>query len=79
MCVCPLVNVCVCVYAVQVLIGTSEGTVYEAVVGKSCTALVQGHGQGELWGVDVHPTKLVVATASDDKTARLWDMKCRQR
>jgi WD40 repeat protein len=34
--------------------------------------LVDGHGQGELWALAVHPKKDLFATGGDDKTVRLW-------
>ena len=33
-----------------------------------------GHGDGELWGLAVHPTTDKFVTASADNNVRLWDI-----
>lgn len=37
--------------------------------------LLSGHGEGEIWGLAMHPAKLLFVTASEDKTVRLWDLE----
>ena len=35
---------------------------------------LKGHGDGEIWGLGVHPHDDEFATVSDDKTLRIWDL-----
>lgn len=37
-------------------------------------SLVQGHCEGELWGLSMHSSQQKYATASDDGTVRVWDI-----
>ena len=35
---------------------------------------MQGHKEGELWGLAVHPSTNLFVTASDDKTVCTWSL-----
>eukprot|EP00111_Clytia_hemisphaerica_P009365 TCONS_00027488-protein len=69
----------VCWDGEKVLVGTNGGEIFEVAAADKTkpTNLIQGHAEGELWGLASHPKKLVFATASDDRTIRLWDMTSR--
>lgn len=74
----------------RVLISTAGGEICE-IIELSATAAnsgasssgsrflvhVRGHSKGELWGLDVHPSKIQFATAGDDGYIRLWDAPTR--
>ncbi|XP_038072339.1 echinoderm microtubule-associated protein-like 6 [Patiria miniata] len=58
----------------KILVGTKDSEVIE--IGEKngqVTMLVQGHGEGEIWGLATHPSKELFASASDDGTIRIWD------
>lgn len=35
--------------------------------------IMQGHSEGELWALDVHPKKPLAVTGSDDRSVR-WEL-----
>ncbi|MEQ2210696.1 hypothetical protein XENOCAPTIV_017844 [Xenoophorus captivus] len=35
---------------------------------------MQGHSEGELWALDLHPKQPVAVTGSDDRSVRLWSL-----
>ncbi|EGZ30558.1 hypothetical protein PHYSODRAFT_471884 [Phytophthora sojae] len=61
-----------------ILVGTLASEIYEldAKTGQNVhmDALMKGHFQGELWGLDTHPTKQQCCTVGDDQTLRIWDL-----
>ena len=60
----------------RILIGTKQNDVFEIQEKTSVLIrLVTGHGEGELWGLAAHPTKMVYLTASYDHMIRAWDIK----
>lgn len=56
----------------KLLVGLYQSELIEVVEGKG-TVLSNAHATGEVWGLATHPTEMLCATTSEDKTVRLWD------
>ena len=56
-----------------IVVGTSDSMIIQ-VKGGVNTVINQGHGYGELWGLTVHPNKMIAITASHDSCIISWDL-----
>lgn len=64
----------VCWAGDRIACGTQDSEIFEVTVQDKLhpVALAQGHADGELWGLTVHPREPLFLTASDDRTVRVW-------
>ena len=62
----------VCWRADRVLAGTQDSEIFEVMVRErdKPVLLMQGHSDGELWALDLHPKQAVAVTGSDDRSVR---------
>eukprot|EP01119_Soliformovum_irregulare_P013844 TRINITY_DN3722_c0_g1_i1.p1 TRINITY_DN3722_c0_g1~~TRINITY_DN3722_c0_g1_i1.p1 ORF type:complete len:1927 (-),score=428.61 TRINITY_DN3722_c0_g1_i1:16-5796(-) len=58
----------------KVVIGTQSSEIYESRNGDKPQLVMEGHADGELWGLATHPSTHTAVTAGDDKTVRVWDL-----
>ena len=71
----PVRSVCYDPQRERIAVGMLGSEIYEITrETRSTKLLLQGHCEGELWGLSTHPlVPTVVATSGDDETIRVWD------
>lgn len=70
----------VCWRGDHILVGTQDSEIFEVVVHDRTKPflIMQGHCEGELWALAVHPTKPLAVTGSDDRSVRYKSRLCPQ-
>ncbi|KAI6657030.1 Echinoderm microtubule-associated protein-like 5 [Oopsacas minuta] len=61
----------------MIIVGTNDSMIIQ-IKDDIKTILNQGHGYGELWGLAIHPSKMIAITASHDSCIKSWDL-CTKR
>ncbi|CAM2111020.1 unnamed protein product [Caretta caretta] len=66
----------VCWKGDRLLAGTQDSEIFEVIVRErdKPMLIMQGHCEGELWALAVHPKKPLAVTGSDDRSVRLWSL-----
>ncbi|XP_032820802.2 echinoderm microtubule-associated protein-like 6 isoform X1 [Petromyzon marinus] len=66
----------VCWRSDRIAVGTQDSEILEVAVRERDSPLLvmQGHCEGELWALAVHPAKPLAVTGSDDRSVRLWSL-----
>uniref|UniRef100_A0A672SZE4 EMAP like 6 n=1 Tax=Sinocyclocheilus grahami TaxID=75366 RepID=A0A672SZE4_SINGR len=66
----------VCWRADRILAGTQDSEIFEVMVRDrdKPMLIMQGHSEGELWALDLHPKQPLAVTGSDDRSVRLWSL-----
>lgn len=62
----------VCWKADRLLAGTQDSEIFEVIVRErdKPVLILQGHCEGELWALALHPKKPLAVTGSDDRSVR---------
>ena len=69
----------VCRFKNKILVGTKRSQVFEIDEKTSAVSnVVEGHSEGELWGMAVHPSKEIFCTVSYDGQLKVWDVKSKR-
>ncbi|OAF70064.1 hypothetical protein A3Q56_02173 [Intoshia linei] len=65
----------------RIVCGTQNSEIFEvsSTETSNFTIHIQGHLEGELWGLALNEMKNLIVTGSDDQTIRIWDMGKRRQ